>query len=116
MSEKAKNYTASWVSILVIALGICSKIEDNYRQLAHRLDLKIMTLELQRNPEVIPRMNVWRNTSRAKAERWEIAVIALSIAAGLAATAMAASGLFHAILSAISLVFATSAIISVIAF
>ena len=48
-----KNISAVWVTVLVIALSLAVNKEDNYRQKAQRLDLKIMTLEITGNPETI---------------------------------------------------------------
>jgi len=91
MTARAK-FTAIWAAILMIAWGLAVKFEGDYRDLAARLDLKILTLEVKGSGAVIPHMNDWRNANRAAAKRLEAAVVALGVAAGVAAIAAAVTG------------------------
>ena len=110
-----KNIAAVWVTILVVAFGLASNQEDNYRQKAQRLDLKIMTLEMTGKPKVIPRMGKLRNESRAMAEVWENRALVLSLATGIAAVSMAASGYMALILLLLSAwIFAIRVVIDLI--
>jgi len=86
------NVTACWVALVVLALGVASNQEGNFRDQAQRLDLKVMTLEITNNPETIPRMNDWRNETRATAEAWEQIALRLSVAAAIGAVALTVTG------------------------
>lgn len=109
MTNARQNVTACWIACLVLALGVASDRESQFRQQAQRLDLKVMTLEITNNPEVIPRMNTWRNETRAKAEQWEAVVLRLSLAAAIAAVALTATGLTWLILGGFSMFAAANA-------
>jgi len=109
MTDVRTNVTAAWIAILVLALGVASHFESDHRQQAQRLDLKVMTLELKGTSAVIPRMNRWRNEARAKAEKWERAVLSLSLAAAIAAISITVTGWMWLLLGGFSIVGAITA-------
>jgi hypothetical protein len=103
------DLTAVWIAILVLALGVASDRESQFRQEAQRLDLKVMTLELQGNSSIIDRMGVLRNQKRATAERWESTALSLSLAAAIAAVTILVTGWMWAALGLVSLAIAARA-------
>ncbi len=86
--------TGVWLILLTLALILSAKFENDYRTRAHRLDLKVMTLELKGQSAIIDRMGRWRNETRATAERFEAAVLSFSAAAAFAGIALAAPGIW----------------------
>jgi len=109
MSNARQNVTAAWIALLVLALGVASHFESDHRQKAQRLDLKVMTLELKRTSAVIPRVNRWRNETRATAEKWERAVLSLSLAAAIAAISITVTGRMWLLLGGFSIFGAVNA-------
>ena len=97
-----KNLAALWVVILGFAVIVTAQAEDEHRRTASRLDLKVMTLELQGNATVIDRMGRWRNAERAKANQWENVVLRLAAAAVLAAVSTQAVGFVAVAILAVS--------------
>ena len=97
------NITAAWIAIVVLALGVASDRESEFRQQAQRLDLKVMTLELKGQSAVIDRMGVFRNETRATAEKWEAVVLRLSLAAAIAAVAITVTGWMWLMLGFVSI-------------
>ena len=89
---RLKNLAALWVVVLGFAVILTAQAEDEHRRTAARLDLKVMTLELQGQSAVIDRMGRWRNDERAKANAWEGVVLRLAAAAVLAAVSMQVVG------------------------
>ena len=101
--SRLKNLTALWVVVLGFAVILTAQAEDEHRRTAARLDLKVMTLELQGRSAVIDRMGRWRNDERAKANAWEGVVLRLAAAAVLAAVSMQVVGVIASAILAISL-------------
>ena len=96
MSERNGQDREGWLSVYAVviasALALVLMIGNDYQIAAGRVDLKIMTLRLQKQAPTIPKLGKLRNRIRAKAEELQKAAFFLVISLALISVAIASSG------------------------
>lgn len=92
INSASRNGLAVYGTVLACVLAIVLMVQGNYESTAGRLDLKVMTLELKKQANVIDRMGVLRNRIRAKAEMLQFAAFAFVVSMALFSWAVSLEG------------------------
>lgn len=109
-TKKLKIIAPVYAAIITTFFGLAVIAQQSLDSTANRADLKVMTLELQKNsPATTRRMGLFRNELRKRADIMLYAVITLMIASAIAAIATIPEPQYSVALLAVSFVMALTA-------